>query len=121
MVNRSLGDLLRCLIGKHVKSWDQNLHQAKFAHNHVVSRSTRFSPFQVVYSIVPRGPLNLIPLPSRTRAHGKDEECVGGLQEIHKQVHDNLVQAATKYKSSADKRCLHVEFEVGDYVWGVFD
>ena len=55
----------------------------------------------MVYSIVPRGPLDLISLPSRTRVYGKAEEFVGGLQEIHKQVHDNLVQAAAKYKSSA--------------------
>ena len=84
VVNRALGDLLRCLTGEHMKSWDQKLCQAKFAHNHVVSRSTRFSQFQVVYSIVPRGPLDLILLPSRTRFHGKAEEFVGGPQEIHK-------------------------------------
>ena len=38
VVNRSLGDLLRCLMGKHVKSWDQKLCQAEFAHNQVVNR-----------------------------------------------------------------------------------
>ena len=84
MVNRALGDLLECLIGEHVKSWDQKLCQAEFAHNHTVSRSTGFSPFQVVYSIVLHGPIDLIPLPSKTRVHGKAKEFVGGLQEIHK-------------------------------------
>ena len=79
VVNRSLGDLLRCLTGEYVKSWGQTLCQTEFSHNHVVSRSTGFSPFQVVYSIVPRGPLDLIPLPSRTRVHGKAEEFVWGL------------------------------------------
>ena len=66
MVNRSLGDLLQCLTGEHVKSWDQKMFQAEFAHNHAMSRSTGFNPFQVVYSIVPRGPLDLILLPSRS-------------------------------------------------------
>ena len=74
--------------------------------------STGFSHFQVVYSIVPRGPLDLISLPSKTRVHGKAEEFVGGLQEMHKQAHYNLVQLAIKYKLSADKKHLHVEFEV---------
>ena len=32
-------------------------------------------------------------------------------------MHDNLVQAAAKYKSIADKKHRHVEFEVGDYMW----
>ena len=107
MVNHALGDLLRFLTGKHVKSWDQKLCQAEFAHNHAMSRSTRFSHFQVVYSIVLRGPLDLISLPSRTRVHGKAEKFVGGLQEIHKKVHD------------ANKKHRHVEFEVGDYIWAV--
>nr|GEY09587.1 hypothetical protein [Tanacetum cinerariifolium] len=47
----SIGNLLRCLMGDHVKAWDQKLCQAEFAHNHVVNRSTGFSPFQVVYSV----------------------------------------------------------------------
>ena len=83
VVNRSLRDLLRCLTGEHVKSWDQKLCLGEFAHNHAVNRSTGFSPFQVVYSIVPHGPLDLIPLPSKTRVHGKAKKFVEGLQEVH--------------------------------------
>ena len=78
-----------------------------------------FSPFQVVYSIVPRGSLDLIPLPSKTRVHGKAEQFVGGIPVIHKQVNDNLVQAAAKYKSSTNKERRHMEFEVGDFVWAI--
>ncbi|KAJ8629816.1 hypothetical protein MRB53_023139 [Persea americana] len=55
------------------------------------NRSSGFNPFQVVYSMIPRGPLDLIPLPSKIRAHGKAAEFVDGLQAIHKTVHDNLV------------------------------
>ncbi|KAJ8636124.1 hypothetical protein MRB53_010391 [Persea americana] len=61
--------------------------------------------------MIPHGPLDLIPLPSKIRAHGKAAEFVDGLQAIHKEVHDNLVQAATKYKMLADKKRHHVEFE----------
>ena len=118
-MNRSLGNLLRCLIGKHVRSWDQKLCQAEFAHNHVVNQSTGFSHFQVVYSIMLGGPFDLIPLPSKTRLHSKAEEFVGGLQEVHKQVQDNLVQLTIKYKLSADKKRRHVEFEVGGFVWAI--
>ncbi|KAK9105428.1 hypothetical protein Scep_022272 [Stephania cephalantha] len=71
VVNRSLGNLLRSLVGENVRSWDFKLSQAEFAHNHAVNRSTGFSPFQVVYSVLPRGPLDLLPVPSKTRWHGK--------------------------------------------------
>lgn len=45
VVNQSLGNLLRCLVGEHVKTWDQKLCQDEFAHDHVVNRSTRFCLF----------------------------------------------------------------------------
>ena len=45
VVNHSLGDLLRCLMGEHVKSWVEKLCQAEFAHNHAVNRSTGYNPF----------------------------------------------------------------------------
>ncbi|KAJ9555929.1 hypothetical protein OSB04_010543 [Centaurea solstitialis] len=95
VVNRSLGNLLRCLVGDHVKAWDQKLCQAEFAHNHAVNRSTGFSPFQKV------------------------EDFVDGLHEVHKAVHDNLVRANAKYKQFADQTRRQVDFEVGDFVWVV--
>ena len=118
-MNHSLGDLLRCLTGEHVNSWDQKLCQTEFAHNHAVNQNSGFNLFQVVYSIVPRGPLDLILLPSKNRVHGKTEKFVGGLQEVHKRVYENLFQVTAKYKSSADKKRCHIEFEVGDFVWAV--
>ncbi|KAI3760252.1 hypothetical protein L1987_50645 [Smallanthus sonchifolius] len=119
VVNRSLGNLLRCLVGDHVKSWDQKLCQAEFAHNHAVNRSTRFSPFQVVYSAQPRGPLDLMSLPVPGSVPKKVKDFVEGLHEIHKDVHDNLVRANSKYKQVADQKRRHVEFEEGDFVWAV--
>ena len=73
----------------------------------------------MVYSIVSHGPLDLMLLPSKTRVHGKAAELFGHLQEIYKQVHDNLVQAAAKYKLSADKKRCDMEFKVGNFVWPV--
>ena len=119
VVNRSLGNLLRCLVGDHAKSWDQKLSQAEFAHNHATNRSTGFSPFQVVYSAQPRGPLDLIPLPQNAKVHCKASEFVDGLLEVHKAVYENLSAANTRYKTLADQRRRHVEYDVGDYVWAV--
>ncbi|GJZ59325.1 putative reverse transcriptase domain-containing protein [Tanacetum coccineum] len=119
VVNRSLGNLLRCLVGDHVKAWDQKLCQAEFAHNHAVNRSTGFSPFQVVYSAQPRGPLDLMSLPVSGSVPKKVQDFVEGLREVHKVVRDNLVRANSKYKQDADQKRRHVDFEAGDFVWAV--
>ena len=39
VTNLPLGDLLRSLVGDHLKSWDLKLSQAEFAHNHAKNRS----------------------------------------------------------------------------------
>ena len=48
VVNRSLGDLLRCLVGERMITWDEVLSVAEFAYNSSVNRSTGLSLFEVV-------------------------------------------------------------------------
>ena len=73
----------------------------------------------MVYSVVPRGPLDLIPLTDKTTIDGKAAAFVSGLQKVHQAVHDNLLKAASKYKQAVDKKRRHIEFDVGDYMWAV--
>lgn len=86
VVNRSLGNLLRCLVGDNIKSWDTKLCQAEFAHNHATNRSTGFSPFRVVFGLIPRGPLDLATTPDRTRHHGEAIDFIQDLQDVHKRA-----------------------------------
>lgn len=56
VVNRSLGNLLRCMVGESIRTWDSRLPQAEFAHNRAINRSSGLSPFQVIYGMLPRLP-----------------------------------------------------------------
>lgn len=49
VVNRSLGNLLRTLVGNNPKRWDQCLPQTEFAFNNMLNRSTGVSPFIAAY------------------------------------------------------------------------
>lgn len=69
--NRALGNMLRNLVGDNIKSWNSMLAQAEFAHNHDNKRSLGFSPFKVIYGIVPRGCLGLLTALDKTRLHGQ--------------------------------------------------
>ncbi|GJV56719.1 putative nucleotidyltransferase, ribonuclease H [Tanacetum coccineum] len=119
VINRFLGNLLRCLVGVHVKACDQKLCQDKFAHNHAVNRSTGFSPFQVVYSAQPRSPLDLMTPRVSSSVPKKVQDFVAGLHGVHKAVHENLVRANSKYKQDVDHKRGHVDFEEGSFVWVV--
>ena len=61
----------------------------------------------------------MIPLPDKTRIHGKAATIVSGLQEVHQAVHDNLLKATSKYKQVVDKKSRQIELDEGDYVWAV--
>lgn len=119
VVNRSLGNMLRSLVGDNIKSWDSRLCSAEFAHNHATNRSSGFSPFKIVYGQVPRCPLDLAPLPDMTRFHGGASEFVAGLQETHELVSQKLAASASAYKERADKRRRELFFQPGDLVWVV--
>lgn len=116
VTNRSLGNLLRCLVGSSIKSWDSKLPKAEFAHNNSLNRSSCFSPFQINYGISPRGPPDLSTLPDRVRLYGKAEAFVDNIVETHAQAKANLDTSAAKYKNSADSHRRRLVFDVGDLV-----
>lgn len=119
VTNRTLGDLLRCLVGDTIRSWDSVLCHAEFAHNHAISQSTGFSPFKVVYGIIPRCPADLHVAPDPTRFHGRSCDVIEEFPTIHQQVHDNLEAATSKYKLAVVTHSRDVQFKVGDHVWAV--
>lgn len=49
VVNRRLGNLLRCLVGDKPKGWGLILSQVEFSSNNYVNRSVGRSSLQVVY------------------------------------------------------------------------
>ena len=67
MVNRSLSNLLRCLVGEANRNWDSILPIAQLAYNSFVNRSIGTSPFEVVHGYTPRKPLDLLPISPHVR------------------------------------------------------
>ena len=67
VVNRSLGNLLWCLVGEVNRNWDSILPTAQLAYNSSVNRSIGTSPFEVVHGCTPRKPLDLLPMSPHVR------------------------------------------------------
>ncbi|XP_040943180.1 uncharacterized protein, partial [Gossypium hirsutum] len=64
VVNRILSTLLRAIIRKNLKAWEECLPHVEFAYNRAIHSATKFSPFEIVYGFNPLTPLDLMPLPS---------------------------------------------------------
>ena len=60
VTNRTLGVLLRALIKRNLKDWEDILPIAEFAYNRTNHTTTSFSPFEIVYGFNPLTPLDLV-------------------------------------------------------------
>jgi hypothetical protein len=55
--------LLRAILKKNLKMWEESLPHVEFAYNKAVHSTTNFSPFQIVYVFNSAAPIDLLPLP----------------------------------------------------------
>ena len=84
VVNRTLSALLRAIIKKNIKTWEDCLPLVEFAYNRSVYSATKYSSFEIIYDFNPLTPLDLTPLPfsERVNLDGKKKA------EIVKQIHE---------------------------------
>ena len=118
VTNKTLGSLLRALIKKNARDWDMKLSHAEFAYNRTPGYATKFSPFECVYGVNPLVPLSLVELPREKWVSKDAEELAKAMEDIHTQVHDNIVKENVQYKLRHSKGNKgHKTYEVGDLVW----
>nr|CAD1829201.1 unnamed protein product [Ananas comosus var. bracteatus] len=117
VVNRSLGNLLRSLVGKNIRQWDLVLPQAEFAYNRSSSQTSGASPFQVVCGCNPISPLDPSPL-STTHSFSSDaDEQAKHIKQLHEQVRARIIKHNEKYQKAANKHRKPAAFKEGDLVW----
>ena len=61
VVNKTLSTLLRTIIQKNLKNWEDCFPFIEFAYNRIVHSTINFSSFEIVYGFNPLTPL---PVPS---------------------------------------------------------
>jgi hypothetical protein len=75
-MNRPLSTMLRAVLMKNLKLWEEYLPYVEFAYNRVEHSTTKVSPFQVVYGFNPRAPIDLLPLPTAEWIHLNAKELL---------------------------------------------
>ncbi|KAK1665548.1 hypothetical protein QYE76_053707 [Lolium multiflorum] len=83
VVNRTLSQLLRFMIKKNLKEWEECLPHVEFAYNRAVHSTTELCPFEVVYGFKPITPLDLLPLHIHERVNMEASKRADFVKKIH--------------------------------------
>ena len=102
VTNCTLGTLLRVLVKKSIKGWDELLCHAEFAFNRTLSKTTSLSPFQVVYSYNSRTPLDLVPILNPTKFSWEAEKRAKEIEDLHAKVKERIERSNEQPKLHAD-------------------
>jgi hypothetical protein len=117
VVNRTLSSLLRAIIKKNLKTWEDCLPHAEFAYNRSIHSATKFSPFEIVYGFNPLSPLDLTSLPVSERVNLDGKKKAEFVKMIHEKARLNIERRTKQYVHQANKGRKKVVFEPGDWVW----
>ncbi|WVZ93548.1 hypothetical protein U9M48_039519 [Paspalum notatum var. saurae] len=117
VVNRTLSTMLRAVLDKNLKHWEDCLPHVEFAYNHATHSSTKTCPFQIVYGYIPRAPIDLFALDAADAPHIDAAAHVDHMITLHEQTQQNIAAANAKYQVAGSKGRKHITFEPGDMVW----
>lgn len=116
VVNRSLGNMLRSLVGGNPKQWDKVLAQTEFSYNDSPNRSTGMSPFKILYGMHPRRVYELRDLGYLEKRSAYGEDFAARIIELWEEVKARLQKSNANYKARIDSKRRENNFEIGDLV-----
>ena len=117
VVNRTLSAMLRAVLDKNLRRWEDCLPHVEFAYNRATHSSTKLCPFEVVYGYIPRAPIDLFSLDAADEPHIDALAHIDHMQHLHEETQQNIAAANKKYQVAGSKGRKHVSFQPGDLVW----
>jgi hypothetical protein len=117
VVNRTLAMLLRTMVKKNLKDWEECLPHVDFAYNRAVHSTTNLCPFEIVYGFKPIAPINLLPLPLQEITNMEASKRASYIKKIHEKTKEAIELKAVRKAASMNKHRKKVIFEPGDLVW----
>jgi hypothetical protein len=109
--------MLRAVLKKNIKMWEECLPHVEFAYNRSLHSTTKMCPFEIVYGLLHRAPIDLMPLPSSKKLNFDAKQRVELMLKMHETTKENIEHMNAKYKISGDKGRKRLHFELGDLVW----
>ncbi|WVZ89455.1 hypothetical protein U9M48_035861 [Paspalum notatum var. saurae] len=117
VVNRTLGTMLRAVLKKNLKVWEECLPLVEFAYNRATHSTTKVSPFQVVYGFNPLAPIDILPLRTSERIHSDAKKRAEFILQMHETTKHNIEKKNEKYIITGSKGKQEIKLQPGDLVW----
>ncbi len=117
VVNRTLGSILRALVKKNKKSWEESISIAEFAYNRTTHSTTQHSPFYIVYGFNPLTPMDLSVIPLNVVMEQDGETRAQKIQALHEEVRNRIEKQNAQTAKAVNKHRKEVILQPGDFVW----
>lgn len=112
-----MSTLLRVLLKKNIKEWEECLPIAEFAYNRARHSTTNKSPFEVVYGFNPLSPLAILPLPLQERTNMDASARATYLKKMHEDTRRTIESQVHRLASKININKHPMVFNPGDLVW----
>src|SRR3954469_22498511 len=116
-MNRALSTLLRPLVKKNLKNWEDCIPHAEFAYNRAKHATTQRSPFMVVYGFEPSTALDLLPLPLHECVNMDVKKQAEFMKNLHQQTRATIEQQVLRQAKKMNRNKKDQVFVEGDLVW----
>jgi hypothetical protein len=93
------------------------LPHVEFGYNRSLHSTTKMYPFEIVYGLLPRAPIDLMPLQSSEKLNFDAKRHAELMLKMHETTKENIERMNTMYIISGDKGRKQLDFEPGDLVW----
>ena len=117
MVNCTLSTLLRTMIKKNLREWEECLPHVELAYNRAFHSTTQLCPFEVVYGFKPITPIDLLPLPTQERTNLEASKRADFVKKIHEKTKEAIEKKGKHVAERVNKKRKEVLFQPGDMVW----
>jgi IS30 family transposase len=90
VVNKMISTMLRVILKKNIKMWEDCLPHVEFAYNCLLHSTTKMCPFEIVYGFLPRAPIDLLPLPSSEKLNFDAKQRAEFMLKLHETTKENI-------------------------------
>jgi hypothetical protein len=76
------------------------LPHVEFAYNCSLHSTTKMCPFEIVYGLLPRAPIDLMPLSSSKKLNFDAKQCAELMLKMHETTEENIELVVIKVESN---------------------